>query len=360
MKLKIEQFLKVKLEEYQVNRSTKKCRKLMKNNILKYGRKFTNLSKKEKKEINTRWKKYGYNPDMNAYKWFYNVGNIKDWRYITEDFYVEKLMSKIYNVKKAKALDDKNLYDLYFNDISMPRTIGRRIRGLYLDREYRLISYSDLVKIIKNRGGYVVIKPSTNTLQGNDVRLIKAEQIEKILKLYEGDFIIQERIIQHPTFASLNESSTNVVRITSMIVNNKVLMLSPTIRVGDSGSFTDQGGKKQFCIGIDENGRLKEFGLVTKNSVNKETVMPNGFKFGGIIVPGFENMKIIIEKVHPRLSCCPIIGWDFVTDFEGKAVLIECNLHWSGILKYQECNGPLFGDKTEEILDSVFSCNYKR
>ena len=63
-------------------------------------------------------------------------------------------------------------------------------------------------------------------------------------------------------------------------------------------------------------------------------------------------MKEMCKLLHPRLSNFAMIGWDFIANSSGEVVLIECNLNWSGILKYQEINGPFLGDYTEEILNA--------
>lgn len=312
----------------------------------------SSLSDEEIKEIQTHWNAYGIKPNIDSFRWFYNITGQRDWRFIPEDVYAERIIPYMYDGRKAIALDDKNLYNLYFPNTNMPETLVRNMNGIYLDCQYRMITEEEAVNLVINSDKEVVIKPTIGSYKGIGVKLIPSSTITEYLREYKKNFIIQKRVKQHPTFAALNESSTNVVRITTALVNGRVYPLSPTIRVGDVGRFVDQGGPREFCIGIDETGHLKETGLATKSGIQHESKMPNGYCFGGTVLPGFEEMKQLVIDLHPRLAYFPLIGWDLLTDEHNKVVLIECNLNWTGIAKYQECNGPLFGDLTEMILDN--------
>lgn len=312
------------------------------------------LTREEETKLKDYWKKYGYQPDLNAYRYLYAISGIRDCRFITSDFYDCYLIPKLYNVQNAAIMDDKNMYDMYFADVKKPETLVRNMNGVFMDKSYHKISKLEAIDLVRNVEGQVVIKPSVDSCCGKNVNLFDAKDVESQIALYDKNYIIQKRVIQHPIFAKFNESSSNVVRITSVFMNDNVYLCSPTIRIGDSGRFTDQGGVREFCVGINEEGKFKTSGLSTKDKVSRDTTMPNGFVFGGVNCPGWDEMQSIAKNCHPRLNKFPIIGWDFITDEDGNANLIECNLHWSGIFKYQQCNGPIFGEFTDEILNAVF------
>ena len=48
-----------------------------------------------------------------------------------------------------------------------------------------------------------------------------------------------------------------------------------------------------------------------------------------------------------------LISWDFTVDQEENPVMIELNLRWCGLNFHQLHHGPLFGDRTTEILNKV-------
>ena len=337
---------------YNAKKSARRIRREMKRNVKSKEQHIDTLSKEDQLFIKEKWKKYGIKADLNAFRWLYSVSEVHDWRFITEDVYAEYLMPNMYDARKAIAMDDKNYYDLYFYDILMPETLVRNINGVYMTKNYEIISKEEAEKIVKLSNENVVIKPSVGSCKGNGVKLVDPMSVSDCFAEYKKNFIVQRRVQLHDSVRALNESSANVIRITTALVNDNVYALSPTIRVGDAGRFIDQGGEREFCIGIKDDGTLKDFGIVTKSGIAREDTMPNGFKFGGMAIPNFAQMLEIVKKLHARMAYFPIIGWDMLVDKNGDAVLLECNLNWTGILKYQECNGPLFGELTEEVLNA--------
>lgn len=342
-------------DKFNKKKSAYRIRRDMKNKLNKCGATIPELTEKEKCEIIERWGHYDIKPDLNAFRWLYHVSGVHDWRFITEDVYAEYMFPSSFNVHKAQYMDDKNYYDLYFPDVKKAKTLIRNINGKFLDKNYKLITKEAAIYLVKMwPNDKVVIKPSINSCKGQGVMLINKMDIEYVLEeyKYKENFIVQECIKQHKLFSSLCSTSSNIIRVTTVLLNQVYLFL-PTVRVGDEGKFTDQGGKREFCIGIDESGRLADNGITSKYEIWHENTLPNGYHFGGNVVPGFHEIRNICKLLHPRMASFPIIGWDFIVDEIGDPVLVECNLYWTGIFKYQECGGPLFGDMTESVLTEL-------
>lgn len=49
-----------------------------------------------------------------------------------------------------------------------------------------------------------------------------------------------------------------------------------------------------------------------------------------------------------------MISWDLAINESGDPVLIEANFSYGQLDFHQMCNGPLFGETTEEVLNKVF------
>ena len=62
-----------------------------------------------------------------------------------------------------------------------------------------------------------------------------------------------------------------------------------------------------------------------------------------------------IKKLHPFIPHFRMVSWDFSVNEDGMPILIEANLMYGELEFHQLCNGPIFGDDTEEILKEVFS-----
>ena len=134
------------------------------------------ISDKQKSEIKRFWRPY-----LNTLKarhafdirWFdvYNRTNIFGAdlvNYIPDGFYYAMVDQSLTGWRDANTFDDKNLYDLYFSDVNQPATIVRKVRGVYMDTGYGIISESDAVdKCMKNKS--VIIKPSVNACAGKGI-----------------------------------------------------------------------------------------------------------------------------------------------------------------------------------------------
>lgn len=210
-----------------------------------------------------------------------------------------------------------------------------------------------------------IIKPTINSCQGRGVQLFSTEQgklkdgtsVEQLLAGYGEDFIIQERVKQHPFLMSLNESSLNTMRILTFRVGNEVKILSTAIRVGGKDSITDNGYGGGFCTGLEKDGTLKPHGyrLTTGEHIDK---LQNDMTLEGLKVPHFDKVKAKAKELALTLPYLRIIGWDFTIDEEGEPVFIEMNT-LPGIYIMQLCNGPVFGDMTDELLRSVSTVKHQ-
>lgn len=62
----------------------------------------------------------------------------------------------------------------------------------------------------------------------------------------------------------------------------------------------------------------------------------------------------VTKRIHPRMANFKCIGWDFAVDDHGDPVLIECNAYPGIDCSQLTCCRPIFGDKTDRILEDYF------
>ncbi len=304
---------------------------------------FTPLSDDEKKEISEYWKKYQIAPDYNTFLWYYNVSIRKDPRYISEDIYANYILPTFNDMRRCEGINDKNLFDILFFGEKMATTIVRRINGFYVDTNYNLISHDKAIDIVSHYDS-VVIKPTINSCQGKGIICVNGKKFSKEEKNYNSDFIVQELIKQHKSLAELNDSSVNVIRVTTLAFGGAIQAIDAIIRVGAPGQFTDH---KNIAIGL-TNGVLKQYG-VTTNGTHVD-ILPNGYRFGGKEIVSYNRILDMVIRLHSRILPAGIVGWDVTVDEVGDPLIIEANLDFPGCIRSQDCNGPLFGDNTEDIL----------
>ena len=351
--VKISKDLIMKARKERRKTIVKKSNKSYFKKMREHGIEIKKLSDEQKRQIDDIYKKYNIYYSYDTHRLVYSATGKFDPYIVPEDFF-RQIELKLNDVNLKTAWSDKCYFDYLFPHIKFPISIVRNIAGTFYDRNYQVISYEQAKKIIEQYEEFV-IKPSIDNGFGKGVCLEKRENIDKILKKYKRDYVVQEIMKQHKNIAQFNESSVNVVRFISVFVNDRVYPVMAALRVGAKGAFNDNSvvgnGEGMLVVGIDENGVLKKdaymsCGLRTQASAD-------GIKFEGVKIPGFEKMKEIILDTHKLLPNFKFIGWDFAVDENGEVIVMEYNIKGPGVLYYQYVNGPLFGKYTDELLKYI-------
>ena len=280
--------------------------------------------------------------------------------FIPETFYYSYVDDYFSNPQRSKPCDDKNLYDLFLHDIHRPKTIFRKIDGMYLDEHYNDITLNDAIKKCKDCEE-VILKPGKFTGGGKGIIFWKPDvDSEETLKEYLQQTSLvtcQEVIKQHPLLNELNATSINTVRPMTLVYNNQVHLLSSFLRIGKQGSRFDNVSGGGMACGIMPDGKLKP--LAYDFSLTKYTHHPCGKQFDGIVVPNYDKCIDMITHLAKRFATISkLISWDIAIDDKGEPLLIEFNVSFGGLNFHQICNGPVFGDMTEEIMKEVFDKSF--
>lgn len=217
------------------------------------------LSRKEREILDSTWPGLYFNRD---YVSFYNRIN-KDEEfnpyYIPDDIYYCFVDAKLNNYRDALALDNKNFYDLLFPDVPQPRTIARKIDGVFCDKSYRAISMEDVVKSCID-AKHAILKPAIGTEGGHGIYVYEEGDEDKLhaYLLENKNIIIQEIIKQHPSIAKLHPSSLNTIRILTLVDNSEAKVLSIILRMGINGSKVDNASSGGIFVGVDNNYSLRK------------------------------------------------------------------------------------------------------
>ncbi len=318
------------------------------------------ISKEQKVSISTFWKPY-----LKTYKekyafdirWFdmYNRTNLFGAdlaTYIPDGYYYGIIDKCLTNGLDANTIDDKNLYDLFFYDVNQPITIARKVRGVYLDAEYNIISEEEVIeKCINNKS--VIIKPSINSLggrgiifwrEGDDIKFLRKSLSES------SSVVVQDLIKQHSFMASFTDSCVNTMRIVTLLWDNEVNVTSSVLIMGGPTAKTNHLHGGGIVCGILPDGQLRE--VAFDGNLNEYRQHPNGIIFAEAKIPNYDKCISLVKKLAPRMSgIAKFINWDITLDQSGEPLLIEVNLTWGGSV--QIAAGPAFGNKTKEVLDYV-------
>ncbi len=75
------------------------------------------------------------------------------------------------------------------------------------------------------------------------------------------------------------------------------------------------------------------------------------FIFADAIIPNFRNVIDFAKTAHTQIPNIRLAGWDICLNESNNPVLIEVNTSWPGIFYEQLCSGPIFGKRTDEVID---------
>lgn len=251
---------------------------------------------------------------------------------------------------------DKNYIDIILPYIKHPKTLVRKIHWTYVDESFKPISLTQAIDTVCNyRKEGCVLKISRSSYGGKGVNFIDEnttrDEIHDLM-VSERDITVQTMIHQHSRMAALNPSSVNSIRIMTMLLEGKVIILSSVVRIGNSGSKVDNFSSGGIACGVTSEGKLTEIGYTRDGSQVK--VHPNGFRFGGYEVPGYQKTVEALKRLHYCVPVFGIISWDIAIDEDEDPVLIEYNVGQGGILTHQYNNGPLYGQYHDKIIKAVF------
>lgn len=316
-----------------------------------------NLTKEQEKDIRNRW---GWWPtDYKLTYYDYRVFTYFDkWSidYIPAPVFDPYLLRCLNPVVKSRTYEDKSMMWNVFSSISQPKSPLRCINGVRFDSSNEPVERKDSFSLLKKGEDYI-IKPIEETCGGQGVKKFKAESVEQwneIQKSFNGGFVVQECLSQSSYTSILNPKSLNTFRVTTLNINGKKSVCNICLRCGGVDSIVDNVARGGSIVGVKRSGELAENGYCSTGKISGNT----NVQFKGLNIPNIEEIISFAFKAHNRIPNCGIVGWDIALDADNRPVLIEANISGPGILYEQICWGPLFGDRTDEVIEyckSVFN-----
>lgn len=316
------------------------------------GGKFKNLTNKQKRAVKDYWKRWGkkVNPDWTAY---FSAGNdYFDPRYIPESLYYGEISQKL-SERGMGALHHKNVQDQIFST-KQAGTFIRKVGNSYADGSYNYITLEQGIDACKKHGK-VIIKPSTGTYGGSGIEFWSTEDgEEKLRELLSlgNNLIVQEVVKSHPFLEDIHPSSLNTLRVVTLLVDGKSVLLSTLLRMGQNNNKVDNYSAGGLIVPVDKEGNLHEKAVQSNQEVI--TGHPGGFSFKNKRIPHFDSVIEDAYTQHYRIPYFKMVSWDYAIDPNGDPVLIEANIPTGQIDFHQFNIGPIFGDYTDRVLDYVY------
>lgn len=315
------------------------------------------LTEEEKKKVS---KVFSPICDVNSFKELelFKHYNGFDSRYVSHYIYLPLIARRLNNYRYTNFFEHKSFLGFLVNrGLSFPKCFVRCIDREYYDGQMLQISKDDVIGIC-TKENKLLIKDSSGTSGGGSVQIAelsnlslsdKIERINCILNERNADFVIQEILNQHESVAKFNRTSINTFRVTSLYLNGEYSTLSVVFRFGKAGKTVDNWGKGGIMIGVSPEGKLYERGY---DIFLNEYTEYNGIKFSEQQFDFIPSLLHEVESTHKSsFPLCKLIGWDICYNYNGKPVVIEVNSSQPGLIGEQLCTGPIFGERTQEVID---------
>ncbi|MBE6941440.1 MAG: hypothetical protein E7455_04065 [Ruminococcaceae bacterium] len=245
----------------------------------------------------------------------YNFHNLKH-RY-RKNFLLHKHRIKYSNINyrglgRSKYLVYKHISDLYQREVILAPQCGEA-------------SFLDFCKKYQQ----IVLKADTGSM-GKSVELFNYTDDATAIDLFatfskEKPKICEPFIRQHKILKQLNPVSVNTLRITSLLQNGEVEILSATLKCGVSeDNITDNLSMGGIGAQVDiSSGIVSTFGYDFEQK--KYAYHPTtGVKIIGMQLPHWDTVISLVKAAHARLPQCALFGWDIAITETG-ADIVEAN-----------------------------------
>jgi hypothetical protein len=246
----------------------------------------------------------------------------------------------------------------------LPEVLLRKMHGSWYDEGYHKIpDVEQVLKAIAVEHQRVIIKHAVASQGGDNIASAKSNGLELRVdgdvvdkdwldRVFGDNFLIQAYVNQHYFYERFNASSLNTFRVYTYrsVTDNSVHVLQSVLRVGGEGSVVDNISKGGKACGIDNKmGTLNGIACdVDGNFFDRIGEMD--IRRGETLFKYEEVMKKA-KDLAERQFYTRLIGFDFCVDSEGDVKLIELNNYDVGVDVLQMCNGPLFREFTDEVID---------
>lgn len=308
--------------------------------------------KAHKKELSPYYEQRGFKVSMMFDDFFSRINGIHSDRYLSMDVYYFFVVPALNRYDFINAYLDKNIYSELFPHVRQPLCVVKNMHG-HLYHDGQEITISQAADVIASHGGELIIKPTVETCNGDGVEQIGSmdhEALIDLLRHYGINYVVQEKVKQHPEIQRVNPTSLNSMRVyTYRKVDGSIIYLygNAMLRYGGKGAIKDNTSKGGGTCLIDPDGRVDDrvfrFQSLDVSSLQRETGVSS------LVIPNYSRVVEAVLQMHRRLPYFDYVGWDVTVMPDGEPLLIEYNLV-PGIEGPQIMAGPMFGDLLDEVI----------
>lgn len=268
--------------------------------------------------------------------------------YVPEEIFYTRIEPKLNHRYFSAVYEDKaSLSFLLGNDLHVGNIFFRN-NGRYFDAAGGLVDFDQVEAWLEGQDD-VVLKPSRVTGGGRGVVIGRGATVVGELKKSGDPVVIQEVFRQHPDIARFNPASVNTIRLMSLRVQGKIVIVSAVMRMGVAGSRIDNATRGAVAVGV-MGGVLGDHARDV-NFQRYEEHPTSGIRFKGEHLPHWDRIAALAVTVHNRFLEAGIVSWDIAVGEDGIPKVIEANVTEQELNGHQLLNGPVL----EPYLDALLA-----
>lgn len=315
------------------------------------------LSKEQKKSIQSYYKPLvGHKVPTIWHQFMYSRTGVFAIDYMPLSLYRTELIGRMNQFPFMEAYADKNISYTLFPHVKQPKLIIKNMNGYFYTQD-KAITREEAIALCENLDN-AIIKPSMST-RGQGVQALNIhngisdtdhKSIHQIFDDYQQNFLVQERIQQHPALEALNPTSANTIRLLSYRNGMDIIILYTVIRIGKLNQVIDNESAGGISARINADGTLAKYAYGAPGN-DMVTHTDTGIELNGYAIPSYQKVIETVKELHYQLPYFDIAAWDFAVDVNGDPVFIEWNANPD---LSQTANGPAFGEYTRPILSTIY------
>ncbi len=312
------------------------------------------------------WKTLFPNITTEWLRYYVNISEIPEYRYIPEDIYYAIIERRLNDINMSDHISNKCNYDIYYPNILFPYCFLKNSSGTFMDSSNKIITSLRAQEIFSSIKEDIVVKPSIESGGGTNVRKYiysngkhidcngNSTTLKIIVDLYQKNFVIQRVIKQYPFYENFNETSVNTFRVYTYrsVLDETVQVLNIVLRMGRKGSFCDNQRAGGISVGVDlKNGILNTYGINSITGTKYAHNPDSDQLFKGLQMHGFDKIIPFVKTVAAKIPSQRLLSFDLAFNKDDKIIVIEINTADMGINFLQVHGTPLFGNYTDEIVE---------
>ncbi len=251
-----------------------------------------------------------------------------------------------HNLTVANKLNDKSMFYTLNDKTEFDRRYSEYLGRGFID--LHRADASELAEFCKDKK--TVFAKSTEDFGGAGMSreyIAPDTDFDALYKKFcdNGQFLIEEEIVQHEQMSRLCPASVNTVRIATINYKGEVHFMYALLRVGNGVNCVDNICSGGMYVLIGEDGVIHKNAYCNDDFRYYEAHPVTGVKFAGFEVPYFNDAVEMCKKaaaVEPKIG---YVGWDVAITDKGP-VLVEGNTMPS----YALCQNHLQTDSKQGIL----------